>query len=138
MDKETVDKAREEAEQAWTKFSLLKDAYIKAESDYIKKLSRFKNFDYELAQVDGRLKKVPPSGERKPKKQAELTLDQLKSIAATLGVNISVEEPEEEFEEEIEGELEIKEEVKEKEFTIELSDEDILKRWEELENEKKV
>jgi hypothetical protein len=101
VDKLTVDKAREEAERSYVKFSLLKDAYIKAESDYIKKVDHFKNLDYKLALEDGRLKKVPPSEgkERKTQKQPELTLDQLKAIAAKLGVNISIEEPEEESEE---------------------------------------
>ena len=104
MDKETVDRTRKEAEESWTKMSLLKDAYLKAESDYIKKLSRFKNFDYELAQTDGRLKKIPSSTQRKEKKQPELTLEQLKSIAATLGVNITIENEEPEPEEDLEVE----------------------------------
>ena len=107
MDKETVDQARKGAEEAWTKFSLLKDAFLKAETDYVKKVNRFRNFDYELAQIDGRLKKIPPTQKREPKKQPELTLDQLKTIAAKLGVNISVEEPEEESEEMQEMEEEI-------------------------------
>ena len=59
MDKETVDQARKEADEAWTKFALLKDAYLKAESDYCKKQTKFRNFDYELALIDGRFKKVP-------------------------------------------------------------------------------
>ena len=103
MDKVTVDLARKEAEEAWTKVSLLKDAFYKAESDYIKKVSRFRNFDYELAQTDGRLKKVPSKEqqERKPKKQPELTLDQLNTIAAKLGISITIDEPEEETEDEL-------------------------------------
>jgi hypothetical protein len=134
VDKETVDRVRKEAEESWTKMSLLKDAYFKAESDYIKKLNRFRNFDYELAQTDGRLTKIPSRQERKPKKQPELTLEQLKSIAATLGVNITVEEPEEEAEniaEECETMMGNVEETK--------SDEELLKDWEEVEkNETKV
>ncbi len=103
MDKSTVDQARKEAEEAYIKFSLLRDAFIKAETNYFKKLRRFKEVDYELALTDGRLKKIP-AGEkgRETKKQPELTLDQLKSIAAKLGVNISVEEHEEELGEEVE------------------------------------
>lgn len=97
MDKETVERAQREAEDAYTKLALLKEAYFKAESDYIKKVSRFRNFDYELAQTDGRLKKLKPQGERKEKKQPELTLEQLKSIAAKLGFNLNnIEEVEEE------------------------------------------
>jgi hypothetical protein len=104
MDKSTVDQAKKEAEEAYTKLALLKDAYFKAESDYIKKLSRFRNFDYELAQTDGRLKKIPAQGERKVKKQPELTLDQLKAIAENLGFDLtSINEPEEENEEVIEA-----------------------------------
>ncbi len=103
MDKQTVDQARKEAEEAYVKFSLLRDAFIKAETNYFKKLRQFKDMDYVLALTDGRLKKIP-TGEkgRETKKQPELTLDQLKSIAAKLGVNISVEEPEEELDDEFE------------------------------------
>ena len=92
MDKETVDQARKEAEVAYTKFKVLKDAYLKAENDYLHKLRRFQNFDHELAEVDGRLKKLPPQGQRKEKKPPELTVDQLRKIAATLGINIDVDE----------------------------------------------
>ena len=102
MDKETVERAQKEAEEAYVKLSLLKDAYFKAESDYVKKSARFRNFDYELAQIDGRLKKVAPSGSKKTKKQPELTLDQLKSIAEKLGFNLNtIEEVEEEVDEEV-------------------------------------
>jgi len=101
MDKETVERAQKEAEEAYTKLSLLKDAYFKAEADYVKKCARFRNFDYELAQIDGRLKKVTPSTAKKEKKQPELTLDQLKAIAQKLGFNLNnIEEPKEEVDEE--------------------------------------
>jgi hypothetical protein len=102
MTKEQVDQAQKEAEVAYQKLSLLKDAYFKAESDYIKKVNHFRNLDHQLALIDGRLKKIPSSAERKQKKLPELTLDQLKSIAAKLGVNITEceieteEEPDEE------------------------------------------
>lgn len=103
--KEQVDILQKEAELAYQKLSLLKDAYFKAESDYIKKLSAFKNLDHRLALIDGRLKKIPPSSERKVKKQPELTLDQLKSIASKLGFDLTsvdeVGEVEEEENEEI-------------------------------------
>jgi hypothetical protein len=104
VDKPTVDQLRKEAEESWTKLSLLKDAYFKAESDYIKKLNKFKDADYKLAQEDGRLKKLPPSAtkERKTQKQPGLTIDQLKSIADKLGVKLTVEcDVEEEVDEEI-------------------------------------
>ena len=107
MDKSTVDQARKEAEEAYTKVSLLKDAYWKAEADYEKKVSRFRNFDYELAQTDGRLKKLPSQGERKVKKQPELTLDQLKDIATKLGFDLTtISEPEEDNEEAIQAMME--------------------------------
>jgi hypothetical protein len=113
MDKSTVDQARKEAEEAYTKVSLLKDAYWKAESDYIKKAARFRNFDYELAQTDGRLKKIPSSTQRKPQKQPELTIDQLKAIAMKLGFDLTtIEEPEEENEETIEAIMEEGDETK--------------------------
>lgn len=104
MDKETVKRAQREAEEAYTKLALLKDAYWKAEADYVKKVSRFRNFDYELALVDGRLKKLPPQEGKKEKKPPELTLDQLKSIAAKLGIQIPVETVAEEIVEEVSDE----------------------------------
>ena len=94
MTKEIVDQARKEAEVAYTKYALLKEAYVKAENDYLHKSRRFQNFDRELAETDGRLKKLPPQGQRKEKKQPELTVDQLRKIAATLGINIAVDEDE--------------------------------------------
>ena len=97
MDKETVDRVRKEAEEAYLVYANLKETYIIAEADWLKKSRRFRSFDYELALTDGRLKKIPPGG-HKEKKQPELTLEQLKSIAMTLGVNITIEEPEEESE----------------------------------------
>jgi hypothetical protein len=87
MEKWKVDDARKEASEAYIKMSLLKDAALKAEADYLKKLNRFRSYDYELAQTDGRLKKLPPQGERKTKKQPELSLDQLRVIAEKLGFN---------------------------------------------------
>jgi hypothetical protein len=108
MEKWKVDEARREASEAYTKMSLLKDAALKAEADYIKKLARFRNFDYELAQTDGRLKKLPPQGERKTKKQPELTLEQLRTIAEKLGFNLNTIEETEETEEVIEALMEDK------------------------------
>jgi hypothetical protein len=104
MDKESVNQLQKEAEEAFVKLSLLKDAYYKAESDYLKKLSRFRNADYSLALIDGRLKKIPAQGERKEKKQPELTLDQIKGIAEKLGIQLTVTQ--EEVEEEVENEFE--------------------------------
>ena len=91
MDKETVAKARKESEEAYLVYANLKSTYLQAESDWLKKSRRFKDFDYQLALTDGRLKQIPSGEERKQKKQPELSLDQLKAIAEKLGVNISVE-----------------------------------------------
>jgi hypothetical protein len=111
--KEQVDALQKEAEVAYQKLSLLKDAYYKAESEYIKKLNRFRELDHHLALIDGRLKKVPPGGERKVKKQPELTLEQLKTIAEKLGFDLtSVDEPEEENEEVVEAIMEEEEATK--------------------------
>ena len=96
MDKETVDKAKEMAGAAYKRLQCLKPLYEAAERDYAKKSQIFQDLDLELAQTDGRLKKIPPGGRRAPRGMPELTLEQLKDIAAKLGVNISVEEPEEE------------------------------------------
>ncbi len=92
MEKRQVDAARKEAEAAYLIYANLKATYKEAEKDWLKKSRRFKAFDYELAQTDGRLKKIPPGGERKEKKQPELSLEQLKEIATRLGVGITVEE----------------------------------------------
>lgn len=94
MDQETVNRCRKEAEESYLVYANLKEQYLEAEKDWLKKSRRFRSFDYELALTDGRLKKIPSGGEKKVKKAPELTLEQLKSIAATLGVSISVEEPE--------------------------------------------
>lgn len=103
MDKDLVCQAKKEAEVAWTKYSLLKDLYTKAENEYLEKRKRFEELDYQLALVDGRLKKLPPSGDgQKVKKQPELSLEQIKGIAEKLGVKLTIEE-EPESEEEVQG-----------------------------------
>jgi phage terminase Nu1 subunit (DNA packaging protein) len=96
MDQEIVNKARKEAEEAYLIYANLKETYHKAEQDWLKKSRRFKDFDYQLAQTDGRLKKISSNEkERKEKKLPELTLEQLQSIAEKLGVNITIDETEE-------------------------------------------
>ena len=91
MDKETVDKAKKESDEAYLVYSNLKAQYQEAEKNWLKKSRRFQDFDYQLALTDGRFKKLPPAGECKQKKKPELSLDQIKTIAANLGINISVE-----------------------------------------------
>jgi len=99
--KEQVDVAQKEAELAYQKLSLLKDAYFKAETDYIRKSRCFQDLDHKLALIDGRLKKIAPSTTKKTQKQPQLTLDQLKAIAMKLGFDLTtIEEPEEEVDEE--------------------------------------
>ena len=88
LSKEGVQELRKEAELAYTKFHLLKEAYEKASVEYLKKSKNFQEADYQLALEDGRLKKLPAQGERKEKKQPELTIEQLRGIAAKLGIKI--------------------------------------------------
>lgn len=97
--KEFVEGLRKEAETAYTKYLLLKDSTEKAEREYLKKSRRFRDLDYQLALVDGRLKKVQPKVETKKKKIPQLSLEQLKEVAAILGVKIPVEVHDEEIEE---------------------------------------
>ena len=109
MDKTTVDAVRVDAERAYIIYANLKKQFEEAQLTYIRLSRKFQDYDHCLALTDGRLKKIPPSTQRKPKKQPELTLEQLKSIAATLGVNITIEDEEPEPEEELEvGEDEAK------------------------------
>ena len=92
------DEAKKEAACSYKKFSLLKDLYQKAEKDYFDKSKRFQSLDYQLALVDGRLKKIEShANEKKEKKQPELTLDQLKDIAMKLGIQIPIETVEEDL-----------------------------------------
>jgi hypothetical protein len=87
---EQVNEARKLAECAYTKYHLLKDAYLKAESEYHNKLKTFKKLDYQLAEIDGRLKKIPSNASTKQNPvNPELTLQQLYSIAEKLGISIS-------------------------------------------------
>ena len=103
--KEEVQELRKETELAYTKFHLLKEAYEKASVEYLKKSKNFQEADYQLALEDGRLKKLPAQGERKEKKQPELTIEQLRGIAAKLGIKIPDEDEDEEINELDENEL---------------------------------
>jgi len=105
--KEEVEVARVDAERAHIKLGLAKDIFKKAEECYYVKSKRFRQLDYELAKVDGRLKVLPPSGTRikKEVKPAELSLDQIKSIMEKLGITISIDEGEETLEVEDEKEV---------------------------------
>jgi hypothetical protein len=89
MDKETVDRCRKEADAAYLVYREAKRVFEEAQFDYLKKVRRFRSFDYELALKDGRLKKIPPSGIPKEKKKQPLTIEQLKNIAEKLGINLS-------------------------------------------------
>ena len=92
MDKETVAQARKETDEAYLIYATLKIPYLKAQENWLKKLHRFKEFDYQLALIDGRLKKIPYKGKCK-KPFLELTLEQLKNIIEKLDINTSIEEP---------------------------------------------
>lgn len=100
---EKVNELRKEAEEAYLIYANLKEQYLSAERDWLKKSRRFKDADYKKALVDGRLRKIPPSMRKEDKKVPELTLEQLQSIAARLGINITVDEPVMESEEVIES-----------------------------------
>jgi integrase len=94
MDKETVDKARVEAERAYVTLSNLRELTSRAEMKYVKLSRRFQDYDRQLALVDGRYKVLPPhEGKKKPKKEPELTIEQIMSIAQKLGVRLTTEEP---------------------------------------------
>ena len=93
MDRETVNQAREEAEKAYTIYTNLQTASQKAGSEYFKKRERFQALDYELALTDGRFKAIPP-GQKKEKKPAVLTLEQIQNIAEILGIKIEEEDEE--------------------------------------------
>jgi hypothetical protein len=101
MLQQQTNEARKIADEAYLTYSNLKALYLEAEQKWLKTSQSFKKLDYKLAEIDGRLKKLPSVGskERKTQKQPELTLTQLQSIAAKLGVSITVEEPEEDNEE---------------------------------------
>ena len=97
--KEFVEGLRKEAETAYTKYLLLKDSTEKAEREYLKKSQRFRELDYQLALVDGRLKKVQPKVETKKKKIPQLSLEQIKEVAIMLGIKLPIEVHDEEIEE---------------------------------------
>lgn len=105
LKKETLE-ARQKAGESYKRFLILQPLYQAAERDYLRKSKIFQDLDYQLALLDGRLKKIPSPSDReqKQKKQPELTLEQLKSIAEKLGFDLTtIEEPEEELNEEDES-----------------------------------
>lgn len=89
LSKEHVLELQKEAEASYIAYLTTKDAYDKASEEYLKKSRRFKEADYQLALVDGRLKKIPSVGEKKEKKQPEITIEQLTEIAEKLGIQVS-------------------------------------------------
>ena len=91
MDKETVAQARKESDEAYLIYTTLKIPYLKAEENWLKKLHRFKEFDYQLALVDGRFKRVSFGRKYKEKKPPELTMRQLKNIIEKLNIDIPIE-----------------------------------------------
>ena len=100
--KEFVEGLRKDAEIAYTKFKLLQDQAVKAETEYLEKSDRFKRLDYELAKIDGRMQRIPEKV-KKLKAQPELSLDDILLIAAKLGIKIVEDEPTDEDEEIVEG-----------------------------------
>jgi len=95
MDKLTVYKAQKEAEDAWAHCKATEAIAKNALEEYHKKLRVYRQVDTQLAEEDGRLKRLPPAGERrKEQKPAELTLDQIRDIAQRLGIAITDESEE--------------------------------------------
>lgn len=87
MDKETVERVRREAEVAYVELANLRAQVKIAEDKYLKVSRRFQDFDRQLAMVDGRFKKVAPNKSAKKKAQTvELSVDQIREIAAKLGI----------------------------------------------------
>lgn len=87
MNKETVDKALKEAEVAFVTYITLKEQYEKAFTNYQRLSRRFQTFDRELAEIDGRVVRVPACGKSQAEKsQAEpkLTLQQRRDLAALM------------------------------------------------------
>ena len=91
MDKETVAQARKESNEAYLIYATLKIPYLKAEENWLKKLHRFKEFDYQLALTDGRFKRISSGRKCKEKKPPELTMRQLKNIIEKLNIDIPIE-----------------------------------------------
>jgi hypothetical protein len=93
MDKETVDCLRKESEEAYKVLVNAREVYKLAENTYQKKNDRYMKADYELALVDGRLKKLPAHipGMKGAPKPINLTLEQIRGIAKVLGVSIDEE-----------------------------------------------
>jgi hypothetical protein len=87
MDKETVDRARREADESYAIFKRLKQQFHEAEDDYLKKYRRFQAFDRELAMTDGRYKVIPPK-QKAPIKEVSLTLEQIQNIANILSIEL--------------------------------------------------
>ena len=91
---EQVNELRREAEKAYLIYANLKEQYLSAEKDWLKKSRRFRDADYKKALVDGRLRRIE-SVSRKETKSPELSLEQIKAIADKLGINITIENTEE-------------------------------------------
>ena len=88
MDRETVDRYRKDAEAAYRKMSESKIIFNIDEADWLEKSQRFRQADYDLALTDGRLKVLPEKGAHRQRqvKSSDLTLEQIKAVAAKLGV----------------------------------------------------
>jgi len=92
MDKEIVAQAKREAEEAYSIYINIKKDYLSAESDWVKKLEKFKKLDYQLALTDGRFKRYSfkeyKQKEYKQKEPPNLTLEQIQGILSKLGINL--------------------------------------------------
>jgi hypothetical protein len=91
MDKETVEKLRQEAKDAYKDLKEIESIYLERKRLYCEKSQRFMQADHELAMEDGRYKKLPSKahGPTSRTKLDKLTMQQIYSLAKKLGVNLN-------------------------------------------------
>jgi len=84
LKKKRVMKARFNLITIETKYKEVKKLYDKALSEYRAAAIDLEEADYQQAQIDGRTKKIP----RGVKQEKPLTAQQIKNVAAKLGVSL--------------------------------------------------
>ena len=91
MDKETVERLKEETINAFREFKEAEAIYKEKQKIYCEKSQRFMQADHELAMEDGRYKKLPSKahGPASRTKLDKLTMQQIYSLAKKLGVNLN-------------------------------------------------
>ena len=91
MDKETVERLKEETSNVYKEFKEAEAVYKEKQKIYFEKSQRFMQADHELAMEDGRYKKLPSKahGPTSRTKLDKLTMQQIYSLAKKLGVNLN-------------------------------------------------